>query len=337
MEALGHAHRPANIVGPHAGGQPVVAVVGPGQCGLLIGHRLHGDDRPEHLLLHDLRRLVHPDHHRGLVEEPGAGARGAPDGDLGTGIDGPIHESRHPGQLAIRHQGTHLGVLVGGIAGDHRARGIGEPGHKIVVHPGAGDHPTRRGAVLAGVVEAVVPQIGHHRFDVGIVEDDHRGLAAQLEVNPLERIRRMLGHRLSGRHRTGEGHHDHVGVLHQRHAGGLAPAAHHVEDARGKHAVEQLGQPQRGIGRELGGLQHHGVARGQRRAELPRRHEQRVVPRSDRAHHPQRVAADHRCVALEILSGRLSLQKAPRRGEEPPIVAQLVHLELDDRHRLAHV
>ena len=56
--------------------------------------------------------------------------------------------------------------------------------------------------------------------------------------------------------------------------------------------ADQLRQPQRRERRLLGGLEHHGVAAGERRAELPGRHQQREVPRDDLAHHarPARAA-----------------------------------------------
>ena len=66
-----------DVARPHARGEAVVDVVGPRERLVLVGEALHGDDRPEHLALHDLAVLrgVHDD--RRLVEEAGAVARRA--------------------------------------------------------------------------------------------------------------------------------------------------------------------------------------------------------------------------------------------------------------------
>ena len=57
-----------------------------------------------------------------------------------------------------------------------------------------------------------------------------------------------------------------------------------------------LGEHERGERRELGGLEHDGVAGGDGREDLPDRHLQRVVPRGDRADDAHRLAPHHaRC------------------------------------------
>ena len=90
--------------------------------------------------------------------------------------------------------------------------------------------------------------------------------------------------------RAGERDLVHVRVRGQRGAGGLAEAGDDVDHAVGDAGLgDQLGQPQRGQRRLLGGLEHHGAAGRQRRAELPRRHQQREVPRDDLAR-PRRPA-----------------------------------------------
>ena len=89
--------------------------------------------------------------------------------------------------------------------------------------------------------------------------------------------------------------------------------------------------------RELAGLEHDGVAGGQRGPELPGGHVERVVPRRDRGDDPERVTTDHRGVARLVLAGGLALEEAAGRGEEAPVVQGQVHLELDDRDGLADV
>jgi hypothetical protein len=92
------------------------------------------------------------------------------------------------------------------------------------------------------------------------------------------------GHdRLAGAGLAGEGDPVDVGVRGEELAGGAGPEpVHDVVDAGGDadgvhHLAEQGGRG----GRLLRGLHDHGVAAGERRADLPRHQQQRQVPRTD--------------------------------------------------------
>ena len=81
----------------------------------------------------------------------------------------------------------------------------------------------------------------------------------------------------------------------QRVADGRARARDDVQDAvRQARLRRQLREPQRRERRLRRGLQHHGVAGGERRAELPGGDDQRVVPGHDRGHDPDRLAGHER-------------------------------------------
>ncbi len=74
----------------------------------------------------------------------------------------------------------------------------------------------------------------------------------------------------------------------------VAVTGDEVQHALGQTGgLELLGQLERDQRRVLVGLEHDGVARGQRRADLPDDDQQRDVPRHDRGHHAQRLAAQH--------------------------------------------
>ncbi len=80
------------------------------------------------------------------------------------------------------------------------------------------------------------------RLDVGVVEDDHRRLAAQLEVDPLEvGLAADVGDLHAGAHRAGDGDHLRDRVLHER-APGVAVTGDHVEDTRRQELLAQLGE-----------------------------------------------------------------------------------------------
>ena len=72
--------------------------------------------------------------------------------------------------------------------------------------------------------------------------------------------------------------------------------------------------------RRLGRLEDDRVAGRQRGADLPDRHQQRVVPGRDLGDDADGLAPDHRRVALEVLARGLALQAARGAGEEAQVV-----------------
>ena len=67
-----------------------------------------------------------------------------------------------------------------------------------------------------------------------------------------------------------------------------------VEDAFGDAGLErELGEPERGERRQLGGLEHDGVAARERGAELPGGDVEREVPGDDQPDDAERLAEGH--------------------------------------------
>lgn len=189
----------------------------------------------------------------------------------------------------------------------------------VVVDGGSGDDAACRGAVLSGVHEPGQLHARHHGVEVGIVEDDDRRLAPELQMDTLQRPARGFGDGLAGGHRPGERDHVHARVLDQ---GGpdIAGSAHHVEDARGQHIGDELSQLERAERGQLAGLEHDRAAGGQGGTELPDRHHEGVVPRGDRGHHADRVAPEHRGIAAQVLTGCPTFELAGTAGEEAEVV-----------------
>ena len=71
--------------------------------------------------------------------------------------------------------------------------------------------------------------------------------------------------------------------------------------------------------------------------DLPHRHEERVVPGADAGDDPERLAPDHRRVALDVLAGGLALEVARGAGEEAEVVGHHPGLVDGDPPRLADV
>ncbi|CAM5743836.1 hypothetical protein SHIRM173S_02582 [Streptomyces hirsutus] len=145
----------------------------------------------------------------------------------------PVDEALHLGQLVGVVERTEEDVLVVGGTRLRVGGGLGEGGDELVVDRLV-DEDTRGGrTVLAGVEEARDGDVLHGLGDVGVLEDDDRRLAAQLQVDALEVLGRGLGDLHAGPHRTGDGRHRR-GLVLDHHAAGVAVAADDVEDAVGR-------------------------------------------------------------------------------------------------------
>ena len=68
IEVLGESHRAGVVPGPDARREPVLHPVGPLEGLLLVRELLHGDDRPEDLVLDGVVSLLEARHDRRLVE-----------------------------------------------------------------------------------------------------------------------------------------------------------------------------------------------------------------------------------------------------------------------------
>ena len=173
----------------------------------------------------------------------------------------------------------------------------------------------RRGAVLARVEVAADLDPFHDLFQVGVVEDDDRCLAAELEVNTLQGRRGRARDLLAGGHIAGERDHRHARVADDSGADRLTVAGDDVENPRRKYIRGQLGELERREGCPLGGLEHHAVAGGKGGRDLPGGHHQRVVPGCDRADDADRLAPQHAREALHVLAGGPAFEE-PRGARE---------------------
>ena len=205
------AQRPADVARPDRGGEAVADVVCPGDRLGVVGEALHGDDRPEHLALDDLVALgdVGDD---GRRDEVAALA-----GDVAAGEHvAPCARSRNPSTRSCWERRDHRPHLDLGAAGRVADRERLDRRHELleqrVVDLRPGEDARGGGAVLAGVpVAGDLDRLGD-RGRIGVVEDDHRRLAAELEVDALQRVGGRAGDRLAGLDVAGERDEPHVGM-----------------------------------------------------------------------------------------------------------------------------
>ena len=248
-----------------------------------------------------------------------------------------VDHAGHVAELVGVVQGAVEDVLVVGHAGARAPGLLGERGEEVVVHARAGDDAGGGGAVLSGVEVAGAGDALGGGLDVGVVEDDDRGLAAELEVD----ARQVLGGRRSDLHaradRAGDGDQLRRLVLDQRSAG-VAVTGDDVEDARRQELLHHLGEQRGGRGRGVARLEDQAVPRGQCRGDLPDHHHQRVVPGRHLADDADRLPAYPGGVVLEVLPRRLALEHARGAGEESQLVDRRRQLLVDgEADRLAGV
>ena len=145
-------------------------------------------------------------------------------------------------------------VRLGGVAPAERADLLREPRDEAVVDGRTGDDARGRRAVLARVPVAPEADVLDRTLEVGVVEDDDRRLAAELEVEALDRVRGVAGDALARLGIAGDRHHGHGGMEHQRVADGLTGAGDDVEDAGRQDVGGDLRQHQGVSGVRIDGL-----------------------------------------------------------------------------------
>ena len=190
---------------------------------------------------------------------------------------------------------AHLGGFVRGVSDLDAPRGVDQRVQEAVVHRPLDEDPRARTAVLASVVEDRVGRRRGRLLEIGVLEDDVRRLAAELERDALDGLRGALHDEPSDLGRAGEADLRHVRVLDQALPDHRALADEHADHAlRDPRLEHELGEPERRERGQLGGLQHYRIAARKRRAELPARDVEREVPGHDQADDPERLAEGHR-------------------------------------------
>ncbi len=177
----------------------------------------------------------------------GAGAVGplAAGDDLGAG-PGTIDHALDLVGLGAGDQRAHLDVVaLGRVAPLDGLDRIGQVGHEPVVDLRAGDDPAGSRAILTGIPEAEGLEVLDDGFHVGVVEDDHRRLAAELEVDALDAIGGDLGDVLAGVGVAGDRDHPDLRMADERVADRGAGAGDDVEDAGRQDVGGDLGEDER--------------------------------------------------------------------------------------------
>ena len=172
-----------------------------------VGELDRREHRAEDLLARDRHLGLDVREHRRLDEVALAGA------DVGARAAG--HERRpfalagldvaqHGLHLLLRGQRAEAGLRVHRIAGHHLLRAGGELVDELVLDRLVDEQARSGGADFTLAVEDADRGAADRRFDVGVRQDDVRGLAAEFQRDLLQRVGRALHDRLAGAGIAGE-------------------------------------------------------------------------------------------------------------------------------------
>ncbi len=331
--------RPLDILGPHRTGKPELRTVRERDRLVLVGEGADGNDRAEDLLANRAHRRCRVGQHR-RVDEVSAELvdRAATARDRGAVGPGRLEMPAHRCELLVSRERTHLGGRIHRVADDDPAGPGDQSVDKRVGHVAMDDDPRARHAGLAGRGEHTADDPIGRGVEVGVVENDLRRFAAQLERDAGEVLGGGVRDQLADRGRAGEGDLVHAGMTDQRGSDLRSPAGEDVEHARREtRLLDKSGQRERAYGRIVARLRDHGAPGRQGRRELPRQQEQRRVPRHDRRDHTERlVAGVHEEVRL-VSRDHLALDLVSKPGEVVEPLGQRRHLACHLAQQLAVV
>ena len=206
------------------------------------------------------------------------------DDRLGALVAPGLDVGHHALVLLLRDDRTELRGLVESRPHARALGGLGQRRDDVVVLVPVHEQPRAGVAGLAGVEVDAHEGALDRRFEVGVGEDDVRALAAQLERHALEHPPGLRPDLAADGGRAGEGDlRRSPGARPARRRCRRSPVSTFTTPWREPGLLDQLSQPQRGQRRLLGRLQDHRAAGGERRGDLPRRHQEREVPRDDLA------------------------------------------------------
>ena len=118
-----------------------------------------------------------------------------------------------------------------------------------------------------------------------VLEEDRRGLTAQLQSHRNDALCGVLIDHLADWSRAGKRNLLDALMRGQRRTSFIAEAIDDIENARWQHISDLFDHVQNRCWSLLSWLQHNAVTRGQGWGNLPRRHEDREVPRNNLPHH----------------------------------------------------
>ncbi len=174
--------------------------------------------------------------------------------------------------------------------------------------------------------------------EIGILEHDVRRLAAELERDPLQALRRGLVDLRAGRVRTGEGDLGDAGMADQLGADLRPEAGDHVEDAVGNAGfLRQRGEFQRAGRGEFRRLDDDGATGGERGGAFPGDEQQRRIPGGQRRDDADRLMRGVGKGLRLVDRHQAAFELVDEPAEIPPPLRMIAQLPQHLGHQLAVV
>lgn len=179
VDGVGEPHRTVGIGGEDGGVQPVVSGVRQGNGRCFVADARHDGDWTELFLLEQPGVVRHVreegrfDRLPGALTTPNEGRAAA---------DGVRDEVLDVRRLALTDQWTDRRLLVEEVAGPPVVHLRGDQLHEVVVDRLVRQHPRDGRTPLAGVLERSRSAVGRGVVEVGVREDEHRGVATEFHV-----------------------------------------------------------------------------------------------------------------------------------------------------------
>lgn len=281
--------------GADTGGQAELGVVGHGQRLVIILDLHHVGHRAEDFLAADAHVRVAVDEQR-RRQEVAVGAAGhllTATGQARALLLADLDVAQVLLQLGLGHHRADVDALLQRRADLDLADALDHRLDETVVDAFGDDDAAGSRAALAGGVEGALGAQLDGDLEVGVVQHDLRVLAAHFQLHLGATRHAGLDDAATDAHRTGEAHGiDLPGV--DDGLADLTTAAHHQVEHAGREARpgDDLGDGPGAARHQVGRLDHHAVAEGQRRGDLPGRDGDGEVPGGDQADHAQRLAGD---------------------------------------------
>ena len=289
FEGFGHADAAAQVAGVEVGGQAEFGVVGPADDFVLVLEAKDRCQRAEGLLAGHAHLLADAGQQRRFKEESAQGmclAARLQGGAVGEGVVDVLADL---GQRGFVDQRADLGAGVEAVADGEGGHRLGQFLHEAVVDAGLHVDAVGADAGLAGVAELGDHRTGDGGVQIGIVEDDEGGVAAQLHRHFLDGVGALGQQGAADFGGAGEGELADGVVAGQFATDGAGAAGDHVEQPGGQAgAAGQLAQGQCRQRGGRGGADDEAATGGQGRGGLAGDHRAGKVPGRDGGTHQTR-------------------------------------------------
>ncbi len=297
---------------------------------LLATEHRHRHQRPEGFLAVAVHRPVHPQDHGWREEQalpqvlgPGTGNQA---GALGQGILQVAPDLVEAGTVDQRPDvHTGLQAVADGQSGHPVGQFSGEGIGHLLVHEDAVGADTG----LTTAPEFVRHQVVRGGVQVGVVKDNERRVATQLQGQFLDLGRGVQDQLPAHFGGAGEAQHGHIRMLAQHLADHAGLTHHQVDHAIGQpQAVQQAEEGNHGQRCFTGRFDHRRAAGRQCRREFLGDHADGKVPGHDQAGHAHRPVVHRPAAALGFLRQGVGVQRLDVLGTVVEKAGGVVHLAL---------